>query len=73
MKGFPDKFVQWTKSVVSEGNVCIMVNDVLGSYFRTSKGLRQGDPFSPLLFDIAADVLAVLVRRAQERLSFGNS
>ena len=66
MKGFPDKFVQWTKSVVNNGKVCIMVNDRLGPYFRTRKGLRQGDLFSPLLFNIAAEVLAVLVKRAQD-------
>jgi hypothetical protein len=66
MKGFPGKFIQWTRAVVTEGKVCVMLNDVLGKYFTTKKGLRQGDPFSPLLFDIAANVLAVLIKRAQE-------
>jgi hypothetical protein len=44
-----------------------MVNDKVGPYFVTRKGLRQGDPFSPLLFNVAADVLATLVSRAQEQ------
>jgi hypothetical protein len=42
-----------------------MINDVL-DYFQTRKGLRQGDVFSPLLFDIAVDVLAVLAERTQQ-------
>jgi hypothetical protein len=66
MKGFPELFVKWTKDVVNNGKVCIMVNDELGPYFQTRKGLRQGDPFSPLLFNIDAYVLSVLVKRAQE-------
>ena len=67
MKGFPERFVQWTKDVVSNGKVAITINDVIGPYFVTRKGLRQGDPFSPLLFNLAADVLATLVQRAQEQ------
>lgn len=40
MKGFPDHFVQWTMSVVSNGKVAITTNDVIGPYFVTMKGLR---------------------------------
>jgi hypothetical protein len=67
MKGFPIEFIKWIKYVVSGGNVCVMVNDKLGPYFRNKKGLRQGDPASPILFTIAADVLAVLVQSAQDK------
>ena len=30
-----------------------------------AKGLRQGDPASPILFNIVADMLATLVERAK--------
>ena len=67
MKGFPDKFIRWTKAVIHNGKAAITLNDLIGPYFVTRKGLRQGDPFSPLLFNLAADVLATLVQRAQEQ------
>jgi hypothetical protein len=37
----------------SGGSVPFMVNGQVGAYFRTMKGLRQGDPLSPIFFDIA--------------------
>jgi hypothetical protein len=70
MKGFPTKFVELTKKVVKNGKVSVMVNDKVGPYFTTRKGLRQGDPFSPIFFNIAADVVATLVSRAQDKVSF---
>ncbi|WVZ50274.1 hypothetical protein U9M48_001546, partial [Paspalum notatum var. saurae] len=42
----------------------IKVNDQVGAYFQTKKGLRQGDPLSPLLFNIVVDMLAILLNRA---------
>jgi hypothetical protein len=46
--------------------VGIRVNDDIGHYFQTLKGLRQGDPLSPLLFNLVADMLAILIMRAKE-------
>ena len=51
---------------VHGGSVGIGVNDDIGHYFQTKKGLRQGDPLSPMLFNIVADMLAILIARAKE-------
>jgi hypothetical protein len=55
--------------VLLKEEVCVKVNDDMGHYFQTRKGLRQGDPLSPILFNLIADMLAVLIERAKE-LSF---
>jgi hypothetical protein len=51
---------------VTKGSVGITVNEKLGRYFQTKKGLRQGDPLSPLLFNLVADMLNLLISRAKE-------
>jgi len=66
MKGFSQKWCEWVQSFTQGGNVNIKVNDQLGSYFQTKKGLRQGDPMSPILFNIVVDMLAILIARAKE-------
>ena len=42
------------------------MNDEIGHYFQTHKGLRQGDPMPPILFNIVVDMLAILIGRAKE-------
>ena len=49
---------------VKGGKVAIKTNYLIGPYFTTHKGVRQGDPFSPLLFNIAADRLACMIQKA---------
>jgi hypothetical protein len=53
-------------SFVQGGSVGIKVNDDIGHYFQTRKGLRQGNPLSPLLFNIVADMLAILIAREKK-------
>jgi hypothetical protein len=48
-------------SFVSGESVAIKVNDDIGKYFQTKKGLRQGDPLSPMLFNIVVDMLVVVI------------
>lgn len=47
--GFGNKWIRWIKQVVTGGSVGVNVNGVESSYFKTGKGLRQGDPLSPPL------------------------
>ena len=56
----------WVARFVQGGSVGIRVNYDIGHYFQTLKGLRQGDPLSPVLFNIVADMLAILIARAKE-------
>lgn len=48
----------------------IRVNDDIGHYFQTKKELRQGDPLSPILFNLVADMLAILIERAKAKGKF---
>ena len=65
LKGFSPKWIEWIKSFISGGSVAINVNDEIDPYFQTKKGLRQGDPLSPILFNIVADMLTLLINRAK--------
>jgi hypothetical protein len=66
VKGFSEKWCLWINEFVNKGSVGIKVNNKVGRFFQTKKGLRQGDPLSPLLFNLVADMLATLIARAQE-------
>jgi hypothetical protein len=44
--------------------MCVVVNGVAGNLIFNRRGLRQGDPLSPLLFDSVMDVLHLMIERA---------
>uniref|UniRef100_M8CAY7 Peptide N-acetyl-beta-D-glucosaminyl asparaginase amidase A N-terminal domain-containing protein n=1 Tax=Aegilops tauschii TaxID=37682 RepID=M8CAY7_AEGTA len=64
MKGFSAEWHALIHSFVFGGSVSIKVNDDVVRYFQTKKGLRKGDSLSPMLFNIVADMLAVMIERA---------
>ena len=65
MKGFSPVWCNWIDQIVQGGSVNIKVNDEVGHFFQTKKGVRQGDPLSPMLFNLVADMLATLIFRAK--------
>ena len=48
LKGFSPLWCQWVQQFVSGGSVAVKVNNDVGRYFQAKKGLRQGDPLSPI-------------------------
>jgi hypothetical protein len=66
MKGFSPTWCDWISKVISRGSVAVKVNDNVGHYFQTRKGVHQGDPLSLILFNIVVDMLAVLILRPKE-------
>jgi hypothetical protein len=52
MKGFSAKWCGCIQSFVQRGNAGIKVNDQIGAFFQTKKGVWQGDPLSPILFNM---------------------
>jgi hypothetical protein len=66
-KGFPLTWISWVMKTVKGDKVCVNVNGERSPYFKTFRGLRQGDPLSPLLFNLVADALGVLLDKASKK------
>jgi hypothetical protein len=49
------------------GSLGIVVNGEESSFFKPGKGLRQGDPLSPFLFNLVGNGLSRMIRKAVDR------
>jgi hypothetical protein len=65
MKGFSEEWCALINGFVSGGSVVIKVNDNIGKLLSDEKGLQQGDPLSPMLFNIVADMTAIMIERVK--------
>lgn len=59
---FPVRFTNWIFQCISTPQLSVSVNGVTSGYFRSSRGLRQGDPISSYLFVLAMEVFSKLMR-----------
>jgi hypothetical protein len=61
---FPPLFTNTVKSLYSNAETAVMINGELSSKYRVTRGVRQGDPLSCLLFDLAIEPLAEMLRQS---------
>ena len=68
--GFYPKWIHWMEGCLSSASVSILVNGSPSAEFTPQRGLIQGDPLAPFLFNIAAEGLNGLMRQVVEKNIF---
>jgi hypothetical protein len=70
--GFGELFLKWIALLLYTAKTKVVVNGVPQPRIQHARGLRQGDPTSPLLFVAGMEVITGLVAKAVEESLYQN-
>ncbi|TFY59887.1 hypothetical protein EVJ58_g5494 [Rhodofomes roseus] len=63
----PETFINSVKTLYENAETRVMINGFLSAPYKITRGVRQGDPLSCLLFDLAIEPLAASLRASNLR------
>lgn len=61
---------KWIKCFYQNISSCIIQSGILSQFFKPQRGCRQGDPVSPYLFILCAEILGNLIRNNRDIKGF---
>ena len=64
--GFGLRWCRWIHTCISTVQFAVLVNGAPVDFFGSSRGLRQGDPLSPLLFLVMMEVFSKMMKRVED-------
>lgn len=62
--GFGKKWKSWLEAIFKSARLSVLINGSPSKEFSIGRGLRQGDPLSPLLFILVGEVLHLLLEKS---------
>lgn len=65
--GFNETWIGWIMKCVTTVSYYVLINDSPKGLIKPTKGIRQGDPLSPYLFILCAEVLSHMMNIAETK------